>query len=1229
VVVGSGRTAPLSDAGRCGPLAEAARGLPAPGGLAAESELIRQLRTFPIAAAVLVAVSGLLVLVGWAFDLEVLKRVLPNWVAMNPLTALAFIGIAGSLALLARPESDSGPRRLARAVALAVALVGLARLATHLTGWDVGLDQWLFSARLRDGVSTGPNRMAPNTAVVFTLIGLALALLDWEPSPPRRPAQYLIVAAALIALLAVIGYAYQVAPFYEVPRFIPMAFPTALAFILVSIGALCARPDRGLMAVITSDGAGGRMARRLLPAAVLVPLLLGALSLAGERAGYYESVSGTCLVVISSIVAFTMLIYDNARLLHRTDTQRMRAEDALRQAHGALEERVHERTAELAEAHEVLQQAFDERSHVAAELRRSEGELRALFDITAVGMAQTDTDGRYIRVNRKFSEITGYPAEELLGRFFSEITHPEDRERDYGTFRQLIDGAVGQYLSEKRYVRRDGTEIWVNVSAALLRDEAGAPLRLVAVIEDITARRQAEQAIRELNARLACRLERIGGLRQIDLAIIAGQDLRLTLNTVLEQVRGQLDVDAADVLLLDPHGDVLTYAAGCGFREQGVSRTRVQVGQGSAGKSALERRIYRIPDLVADPGIFTRRPLVQSEGFVAYFAVPLVAKGHLHGVLEVFHRGPLDPDSEWLDFLDALAGQAAIAAENAHLLQALEQSNRELATSYDATIEGWARALDLRDRETEGHSRRVTEMTVHLARIMGIAAADLVHVRRGALLHDIGKMGIPDCILLKPGPLSDEEWEVMKRHPGYAYEWLSSIAFLRPALEIPYCHHEKWDGTGYPRGLVGEQIPLEARIFAAVDIWDALGHDRPYRKAWSQAEVETHLRSLAGTHLDPYVVEVFLRTLEAQRTVAPAPLRHHEPIAEQVPAPKPPLQLTPLQIPGRLANGPARPRGMRTLIVDDDASSARVLKRTLESLGHEVLVATDGNEAWAIIERGPVELVVSDWVMPGLDGLHLCRRIRSLSGRPYTYVVLVTGKGSGEDRLLALDAGADDFLMKPIEGREILARVKIAGRMIAIQDELLNRSHQVERMYAELRSQNERLAELAATDDLTGVQNRRKFHEALEGHLSFASRHELPLSVVIMDVDGFKPYNDEHGHLAGDEVLRVIARILRTSVRGHDIVSRYGGEEFAILLPATDAGAGRILAERLRAAIECHHWPLRRLTASFGIATTPPVPGQATALVGAADMALYHAKGHGRNRVTHHDDLVASAVVPA
>jgi putative nucleotidyltransferase with HDIG domain len=227
-------------------------------------------------------------------------------------------------------------------------------------------------------------------------------------------------------------------------------------------------------------------------------------------------------------------------------------------------------------------------------------------------------------------------------------------------------------------------------------------------------------------------------------------------------------------------------------------------------------------------------------------------------VLETFDLKPVVRSADWQEFLEALAGQAAIAIDNARLFSDLQQSTAQLVVAYDATIEGWSRALDLRDQETEGHTRRVTELTMALARAVGIPSANLVHVRRGALLHDIGKIGVPDNILRKPGPLNDEEWQVMRQHPVLAYEMLLPIPYLRPALDIPYCHHEKWDGTGYPRGLKGEAIPLAARLFAIVDVWDALRSNRPYRAGWDEARVFEYIRAHTGTHFDPAIVDSFL-----------------------------------------------------------------------------------------------------------------------------------------------------------------------------------------------------------------------------------------------------------------------------------------------------------------------------------------------------------------------------------
>ncbi|MGH2348114.1 MAG: GAF domain-containing protein, partial [bacterium] len=354
------------------------------------------------------------------------------------------------------------------------------------------------------------------------------------------------------------------------------------------------------------------------------------------------------------------------------------------------------------------------------------------------------------------------------------------------------------------------------------------------------------------------RLNELQALRDIDTAIGGSLDARVTLNIFLDKVTTHLQVDAADILLLNPGSQMLEFLAGRGFRTAALQHTRLRLGTGYAGQAALERRTVSVPNLADAGDRFARTPLLADEQFVSYFAVPLIAKGQAQGVLEVFHRQPLAPDNEWLDFLSTLAGQAAIAIDSTRLFDNLQRANVELTLAYDTTLEGWSRALDLRDRETEGHTQRVTELTVRLAGAVGVEDDTLVHVRRGALLHDIGKMGIPDSVLLKPGPLTEDEWEIMRRHPVYAHELLSPIAYLRPALAIPYGHHEKWDGTGYPRGLKGEQIPLEARVFAVVDVWDALTSDRPYRPAWPKDKAREYIRQQARTHFDPRVADVFL-----------------------------------------------------------------------------------------------------------------------------------------------------------------------------------------------------------------------------------------------------------------------------------------------------------------------------------------------------------------------------------
>ncbi|MCP4141475.1 MAG: GAF domain-containing protein [Chloroflexi bacterium] len=356
-------------------------------------------------------------------------------------------------------------------------------------------------------------------------------------------------------------------------------------------------------------------------------------------------------------------------------------------------------------------------------------------------------------------------------------------------------------------------------------------------------------------------LRRITALRHVDNAIAGSFDLRLILRVLLEEVMKQLEVDAADVLLYDNHMQRLECATRQGFKTDALQYTSLRLGEGYAGKAALKRRIVHVENIIKEDANLQNAPLLAKENFVSYYGVPLVAKGQLKGVLEIFHRKSLVSNSDWLEFLKTLAGQAAIAIDNATMFDNLQRSNSELLQAYDATLEGWVQALNMRDTETETHTQRVTKTILELARAMGISNERLVHIKRGALLHDIGKIAIPDNILLKPGSLTDSEWEIMRKHPVYARHFLSKIDYLHPALEIPYSHHEKWDGSGYPQGLKREEIPLSARIFAVVDVWDALGSDRPYRKALPQDKILAYIHEQKGTHFDPNVVEVFIDIL--------------------------------------------------------------------------------------------------------------------------------------------------------------------------------------------------------------------------------------------------------------------------------------------------------------------------------------------------------------------------------
>ncbi|MBS3991932.1 MAG: PAS domain S-box protein [Erysipelothrix sp.] len=356
------------------------------------------------------------------------------------------------------------------------------------------------------------------------------------------------------------------------------------------------------------------------------------------------------------------------------------------------------------------------------------------------------------------------------------------------------------------------------------------------------------------------RLNHIQTLHNIDIAITNGDDIKDIFSIVLIEINKAADYKAASIILTDRENAVLRIEHSYGFGKEVNGMTLQPHHHKFFENIALKKNLYNIISLDSIPE-YDIPKYFANENFKTYYAFPLISKDIVIGILELHFDVLTQLKPKDIDFIETITSQCAVAIVNAQLFNSLEMSNQNLLAAYDATIEGWAHALDLKDEETKDHSSRVTKLTIEMAKRMNIDQDEMINIQRGALLHDIGKIGIPDSILLNKGKLSDEEWVIMRKHPVYAYDMLSKIPYLVSAIDIPYYHHEKWDGSGYPFGLRETQIPLAARIFAVIDVYDALINDRPYRKAWSKQEALDYIIDQKGKHFDPEVVNEFIRMI--------------------------------------------------------------------------------------------------------------------------------------------------------------------------------------------------------------------------------------------------------------------------------------------------------------------------------------------------------------------------------
>ncbi|HEX5809180.1 MAG TPA: HD domain-containing phosphohydrolase [Anaerolineales bacterium] len=425
----------------------------------------------------------------------------------------------------------------------------------------------------------------------------------------------------------------------------------------------------------------------------------------------------------------------------------------------------------------------------------------------------------------------------------------------------MIKTPTDSNLIERQF--RDINTMLMNVVDSLSR--SGNPI-VSRILQDITHVSQSLLTLEQtVGDEITLRQDELKALMGIGSVINSSLGRKRVLEEVMDSLIHLMRAERGFLILRDPVSGKLRPETSRGIDHINLNGEAFKV-SGTIVRQVAETGVPILTTNAQQDPRFGGQESIVAFNLRSILCVPLTLKDRLIGVLYVDNRvhAGIFQESD-LALMTAFADQAAVAIHNADLFESLkstnlqlEAANIELGIAYEATLRGWVRALDYRDKETEGHTQRVTVLTQKLAQKMGVDRATLEHYTRGALLHDIGKMAISDEILRKKGPLTPEERAVMEKHPVYAYEMLSPIEFLRPAIDIPYRHHEKWDGTGYPHGLKGEDIPLAARIFCVIDVWDALTSDRPYREPLPHDKVRRMIEADSGKHFDPQVVEAFM-----------------------------------------------------------------------------------------------------------------------------------------------------------------------------------------------------------------------------------------------------------------------------------------------------------------------------------------------------------------------------------
>lgn len=502
-------------------------------------------------------------------------------------------------------------------------------------------------------------------------------------------------------------------------------------------------------------------------------------------------------------------------------------------------------------------------------LKESEERYRLVVETSPNGIFLMDLDAVMIKANQFQAELFGYAfSQDLNGLKLLDFISEEDRLRITLEDRDTRWETTSDV--EMVFKRKDGTTFIGEFRSTVIHDSNNMPVAVVGIVRDITLRKQIEQDLIRLNRSLKV-------LSECNQTVLRVSDENILLDEICR-------------VIVEQGGYQFVWI---GLVEEAMNQTISPSSYfGDSCFDLEENRLICMHAWACLPeeirNFNSKEPLAITElsefiecqgccrdldeaGITSIFVIPLFREETHYGGLVIYSTGNKEMVESEMIILRELTDDLSygiqslrMRSERDKVLDLLELSNLELSSAYDSTLEGWSHALELREQETAGHSQRVVDLSLKLARRMGIPEEELVHIRRGALLHDIGKMAIPDNILLKPGKLTEEEWVVMRQHPVYSYKLISNIQYLQPAIDIPFAHHERWDGCGYPNGLKEEEIPLAARIFAVVDVWDALRSDRPYRAAWQPMDVLAYIKDLRGKQFDPNVLDAFIPLIEQE-----------------------------------------------------------------------------------------------------------------------------------------------------------------------------------------------------------------------------------------------------------------------------------------------------------------------------------------------------------------------------